>query len=57
MARIREGRQKKISGQGAWMIVVAACKMGRKSANKWSEMEPPRQTRYRHGGSQSTEAV
>jgi hypothetical protein len=39
------------------MIAVAARKDGSKSANKWSEMEPPRQTRYRHGGSQSTEAV
>jgi hypothetical protein len=41
---IREGRQKKILGKVAWMSVVAACKMGQKSANKWSEMEPPTQT-------------
>jgi len=26
---IRESRQKKILGKGAWMIVVAACKIGR----------------------------
>jgi hypothetical protein len=27
--RIRDGRPKKISGKGGWMIGVAACKMGR----------------------------